>query len=189
MPSARAIAERSSEVDAVIVAGDLATMRKGLLDVLQELRNIQTPTILVPGNNESLEELQQGVERVQWSAAHVLHGTGVKIADTSFFGLGGGIPITPFGDWSWDLSEDDARQLLEPCPERAVLVSHSPPKGLGDRTSMGASVGSEAVRQFISDKHPQMVVCGHIHDSWGFDETVEETRVINAGPSGLVIEL
>lgn len=177
------------ESDVVVIAGDLATMRRGLAEIVRVLAEINAPTVLVAGNNESLEELRDCVRAASWGSAHVLHGTGVEIDGQAFFGLGGGIPITPFGDWSWDHSEDEARRLLEACPPGAVLVSHSPPRGLGDRTSTGASVGSEAVREVIAEKRPRLVVCGHIHDSIGFDETSDGTRVINAGPQGVDVEL
>ncbi len=189
LAAAQSLCERSSEVDVVVVAGDLGTMRRGHDETIDVLSAIQKPTILVPGNNESLEELRDGVEKAQWSSAHALHGTGVEIAGQAFFGLGGGIPITPFGDWSWDLSEDDARRLLGACPANAVLVSHSPPKGLGDLTSVGVHVGSLAVLETISERKPRLIVCGHIHDSWGFDQIEGDTRVINAGPRAVVVEL
>ena len=102
-----------------------------------------------------------------------------------FYGLGGGVPITPFGAWSYDLSEGEAGDLLADCPEGAVLVSHSPPKGVVDRDSSGQSLGSTAVRDTIEEKRPALTVCGHIHGSWGQDDTLASTRVVNAGPSGL----
>ena len=113
----------------------------------------------------------------------------MDVEGVPFFGIGGGIPITPFGDWSFDFSDDEARAMLESCPEGAVLVSHSPPKGHGDRTSRGEHCGSEAVLEAIESKRPRLVVCGHIHDSWGHDEMVGSTRVINAGPRGVVVEI
>lgn len=79
--------------------------------------------------------------------------------------------------------------MLDGMPAGAVLVSHSPPKGLGDLTSGGQHVGSEAVREAIAAKRPPLVVCGHIHDSWGFDQTEGGTWVVNVGPGGKVVEV
>jgi len=36
---------------------------------------------------------------------HVLHGTGIKWDGVEIFGLGGGIPVTPFGSWRYDFTE------------------------------------------------------------------------------------
>ena len=42
----------------------------------------------------------------------MLHGSAVAIAGVTFFGLGGGVPVTPFGAWSYDFTEEQAANLL-----------------------------------------------------------------------------
>ena len=145
------------------------------------------PAILVPGNNEWPDELLAACKA--WKSAHFLHGQGSEIDGVSFFGLGGGVPVTPFGDWSFDLSEEQAAKLLEVCPDHAVLVSHSPPKGLVDRSSSGQSLGSTAVRDLILQKKPLLVVSGHVHASAGKSATLNGTPIVNAGPAGMIWEL
>jgi Icc-related predicted phosphoesterase len=108
---------------------------------------------------------------------------------THFFGVGGGIPVTPFGSWSFDFSEDQARQLLANCPSDAVLVSHSPPKGAADEDSSGKSLGSSAVRDAILQLKPRLVVCGHIHASAKRICKINDCPVINAGPEGVMFTL
>jgi Icc-related predicted phosphoesterase len=103
----------------------------------------------------------------------------------SFFGLGGAAPVTPFGSWSYDFSEDQARALLAGCPAGGVLVSHSPPHGLLDTDSSGRHLGSLAVRESIDQQQPVLVVCGHIHGSAGQQARLGRTTVINAGPQGV----
>jgi Icc-related predicted phosphoesterase len=78
-----------------------------------------------------------------------------------FFGLGGGIPVTPFGAWSYDFTEEQAAELLSGCPKGGVLVSHSPPKGAVDVDSRGRSLGSVAVRDAVDRLEPVLVVCAH----------------------------
>ena len=97
--------------------------------------------------------------------------------------------MTPFGDWSWDFSEEEATHLLEDCPEECILVSHSPPFGIVDVTSEGEHRGSSAIRHVIERCRPRLVVCGHIHDSWTLQEKFESTLVVNAGPKGIMISL
>ena len=107
---------------------------------------------------------------------------------TPFFGLGGGIPVTPWS-WSFDLSEDEATAALDPCPEGAVLVLHSPPRGHCDTSGSGEHLGSAALAEAIERLRPPLAVCGHIHESWGAESQVGPTRIMNLGPSGTVIEL
>jgi Icc-related predicted phosphoesterase len=180
------LVERSSDADVVIAAGDFASIHKGLDETIGALSAITVPTVLVPGNNETEDALRSACEG--WDAAVVLHGQGTEIDGTQFFGLGAGVPITPW-DWSFDLDEEQAGERLADCPEGAVLVVHSPPKGHCDQSSAGDHLGSEAILEAIEAKRPQVAVCGHIHESWGAESEIGPTRVMNLGPSGTALEL
>lgn len=181
------IIEKSEDVDIVIGAGDFCTIHRGLQDIIYQLRAITKPTVLVPGNSETLDELRLASKN--WENAEVLHGAGTEINNLHFYGIGGGIPVTPFGSWSYDFSEEEAEELLLDCPAKSILVSHSPPKGILDRSSWKKSLGSTTIRNFIDEKNPRLVVCGHIHESAGRQECVRETLVVNAGPKGVIVEL
>lgn len=181
------LVELSSNVDIVVGAGDFCNVRRGLQKIIQVLSTIQKPTVLVPGNSESDQELKDACRL--WKSANVLHGRQVTINGIIFWGIGGGIPITPFGSWSYDLTEGEALKLLRDCPSGCVLVSHSPPKGVLDMSSDGRSLGSQVVRETIRAKEPNLVVCGHIHASSGQIDQLGETTVINAGPEGIIWNL
>ncbi|NNF27564.1 MAG: serine/threonine protein phosphatase [Gemmatimonadetes bacterium] len=185
--AARDLARRAADADVLVGAGDLATMRAGLQPVVDLLAASTVPVILVPGNGESFEELAAACR--PHGHLHPLHGNGVEIGGQSFFGLGGGIPVTPFGSWSWDLTEQEAEVLLAGCPEGGVLISHSPPHGTCDQDRDGIHLGSRAVREAIVRTRPQQVVCGHIHASWGQEGQIGPTPVLNAGPRGRLLDL
>jgi uncharacterized protein len=186
LDQAAQLVNRSSEADVVIAAGDFAKIHEGLQETIDALKRISTPTILVPGNNETEEALRSACEG--WEAATVLHGQGAEIDGTQFFGLGAGVPITPW-DWSFDLDDEQAAAKLADCPEGAVLVVHSPPKGHCDTSSAGDHLGSEAILNAIEEKQPKLAVCGHIHEAWGAEDQVGPTTVINLGPSGRLIDV
>jgi Icc-related predicted phosphoesterase len=180
---ARRLVEMSEDADVVVAAGDFASIHVGLGKTIDALEPIERPVVLVPGNNETDEALRDAC--AGWTAATVLHGEGTEIDGVSFYGLGAGVPTTPW-PWSFDLTEEEAEQKLAACPVGAVLVSHSPPKGYLDG---GRWLGSKAVLQTIEAKRPQLVICGHIHESAGEEAEVGESRVINAGPDGVFLEL
>jgi uncharacterized protein len=185
--AAEDIVQRAAQADVVIGAGDFGNMRRDVQRCIDMLRQIQAPTILVAGNAESAEELREAY-RI-WSSATVLHGTGTTVDGVNFYGIGGGIPITPFGSWSWDFTEEQAASLLADCPDNAVLISHSPPKGAVDCDSRARSLGSTALRDAILRVQPRLAVCGHIHASGGQMEMLGSTPVVNAGPNGVEWEL
>ena len=175
------------KVDVVVGAGDFGTKRSGIDLTINVLRRIALPAVLVAGNAESDLELVEACRG--WTDAHVLHGTGIEVNGVPFFGLGAAVPVTPFGSWSFDLTEEQAAELLAGCPPHAVLVTHSPPRGVLDVVSRGENLGSESVRATIESKHPRLAVCGHIHDNGGKHELLGSTPVVNAGPAGIVWQL
>ena len=175
----------SAEADVVIGAGDFASVHEGLVETIDALAAIETPTVLVPGNNETEGALRKAAER--WSAATVLHGSGATIAGADFYGLGAGIPVTPW-EWSFDLDDEAAAAMLALCPEHAVLVLHSPPRDHCDSNGSDMHFGSPALLRAIEDKRPRVAVCGHIHESWGCESRIGETPVRNLGPKGTWIE-
>jgi Icc-related predicted phosphoesterase len=180
------LVDASSDADLVIGAGDFASIHEGLEQTLDALAAIEAPTLLVPGNNETVEALRDAA--VVWPAATVLHGEAAEVDGVRFFGLGAGVPITPW-DWSFDLPEEQAAELLARCPPEAVLIVHSPPRGHVDRSGAGEHLGSTAILEAIEEKRPPLAVCGHIHESWGAEAEVGPTRVVNLGPSGVWFDL
>jgi Icc-related predicted phosphoesterase len=183
---AHRLVERSAEVDVVVGVGDFASVHSGLTETIAALGAIEAPAVLVPGNNETEEALREAC--ANWSRAVVLHGEGTEIDGVTFFGLGAGVPVTPW-DWSFDLAEEAAAELLEACPEGCVLAVHSPPRGHVDVSGAGRHLGSEAVLRAIERTRPRLALCGHIHESWGMESRIGPTPVINLGPEGMVLEV
>lgn len=183
---AERLVEMSAEADVVIGAGDFASVHEGLEEAIGALAAIEAPTVLVPGNNETEEALR--VATAGWPAATVLHGGGTTIDGAEFYGLGAGVPVTPW-DWSFDLDDEAAAAMLAPCPEGAILVLHSPPQGHCDEGGPGNHFGSEALLGAIEAKRPRLAVCGHIHESWGCQSQIGETPIRNLGPKGTWIEV
>ena len=180
------LVERSENADFAIGAGDFALMRRGLRETIAMLAGIRIPTILVPGNHESHAELIDACEGID--NFHVLHGTEAEVDGMLFCGIGGGIPVTPFGAWTVDFSEDHAQSLLHRPGRSFVFVTHSPPFGCLDTLGDGRHVGSKAIRSFVEEAHPSFVVCGHIHECAGRQDMIADIPVINAGPAGIEFE-
>jgi uncharacterized protein len=185
LDQAARLVEMSSDADVVIGAGDFASVHEGLEETIGALAAIETPTVLVPGNNETEDALREAA--AAWGAATVLHGGGTTIDGIEFYGLGAGIPVTPW-DWSFDLDDEAAAEMLAPCPKSGILVLHSPPRGHCDANGSGDHFGSPALLTAIEEKSPQLAVCGHIHESWGCQSQIVETPVYNLGPKGTWLE-
>lgn len=189
LDQAAKLTEMAAEADLVIGAGDFASIHERLAPTIKALSGIEKPALLVPGNNETEEALRD--DATAWPTAEVLHGEGAAINGMRAFGLGGGIPTTPW-DWSFDLSDEEAAEELEKLDSGIdVLILHSPPHKACD--SSGAPdaphFGSPAIRAAIEEKQPKLVVCGHIHEAWGQRERIGESEIVNLGPGGTFFEI
>jgi Icc-related predicted phosphoesterase len=185
--AAESLVERSAEADLVVGAGDFASVHEGLDETVSALAGMAAPLVLVPGNNET-EDALRAAAAAGLEGATVLHGETAGEVGLDLFGLGAGIPTTPW-DWSFDLSDTDAEAKLAACPAGIdLLVLHSPPRGHCDTSGSGDHLGSAAIASAIEAKQPKVAVCGHIHESWGAESAIGPTRVFNLGPRGRVIE-
>ena len=118
-------------------------------------------------------------------------GEAAEVDGARVFGLGGGIPTTPW-DWSFDLTDEQAAERLEGLEQGIdLLILHSPPRDACD--SSGAPdaprFGSKALRAAIEAKQPKLVVCGHIHEAWGQRDTIGASQIANLGPEGAFFEI
>jgi uncharacterized protein len=179
------LVEMAADADVVVGAGDYASNRLGLVRTIDVLSPISRPTVLIPGNNETDAALCGAC--AAFASAIVLHAEATEVDGHHFFGLGGGVPPTPL-PWSFDLSESEAESALARCPEGAILVVHSPPKGCVDHAH-GRHFGSDAVRAAIVEKRPPLVLCGHVHESWRQECVLADSRVVNVGPEGMFFEV
>ncbi len=175
--AAAALLDAATEADLVIGAGDFAQRREGLEAYMALFEPIADKAVFVAGNNESVDELRAA------SSAVILHGEAGWVEGLQIFGLGYGVPVTPFGAWSCDLSEAEAAEMLLAAEGADLVISHSPPKGVVDRTSTGLSIGSTALYATIEKVQPKLVFCGHVHDSWGTEGLIGASRVVNLGPT------
>ncbi len=175
---AEALVAASEEADLVIGAGDFANHRQHVPEAMNLMAGIAMPFVVVPGNNESDVELRDAAH----AGTTMLHGQEVVQGGIRIVGIGAGVPVTPW-DWSFDLTDDDAEKMLSPFKSADILITHSPPKGVADKNSAGMSLGSQAIFDAIERLQPSLVLCGHIHESWGQEGRIGPSRICNLGPT------
>lgn len=178
LEAAAVIVEAAKRADLVIGVGDFAQIHRGLEPTMDALSSINDRLVCVPGNNETLEALKGATD------ALVLHGEVVDLDVVTLAGIGCAIPPLPPTSWgSFDLSEQDAEEMLLEMRSADILVTHSPPKGIVDSHAELGSLGSVAVRGWIKEHEPELVFCGHIHDCWGQMGEMGMTNIHNLGPT------
>ncbi|WP_297069912.1 metallophosphoesterase [Thermococcus sp.] len=164
--------------DLILVAGDLTHFSgaERARKILEPLLSLGRPVLAVHGNcdGRDVPELLNGL-------GIGIHNRRAEIGGVGIVGIGGS-NVTPFST-IWELTEDEIRGILERnYVDGDVILSHVPPKDTkADRVHMGHHVGSQALREFIEERGPPLVVCGHIHEARCVDR-IGDTVVVNPGP-------
>jgi predicted phosphodiesterase len=126
--------------------------------------------LLVAGNHDF--GFQRDADAASWiTCAHYLDGV-------RFYGS----PWQPwFHDWAFNLPRGQALRAVwdRIPPDTDVLITHSPPHGVLDRTIHGEAVGCEELARAVARVRPRVHVFGHIHEGYGVLEQ-DGTRFVNA---------
>jgi Icc-related predicted phosphoesterase len=176
---------RKEPADVVIIGGDLTNVGSAaeVRSAIQRFQTVNPNLVAVAGNMDLPQH-----DEVFVTMGISINGRGKAIGDVGFFGVSGG-PKSPLHT-PYEITEEEiaARALagykdVEHCRIK-IFVPHPPPFGTRvDIVHSGIHVGSSAVRDFIEDYKPAVVICGHIHEARGKD-TIEQSIIVNCGPAG-----
>jgi Icc-related predicted phosphoesterase len=168
-------------VDLVLLGGDITNFGSHA-DAERVVRRVQqtgVPVLAVAGNCDSadIEECLAELGVSLFRRGEVRDGVG-------FHGLSGMPPwlrhMYQFPENELAAHLDEGYAAIEGARPHMVL-SHPPPHGCKvDRTFLFRHVGSKALRTFIEERQPDVVVCGHIHEGRGVDR-IGRTLVVNCG--------
>lgn len=168
---------KETQVDVLLVCGDVthfepAQTAKELLSVFTMLN---VPVFYVLGNTDLPELIKVKIQGVD-----DIHATCKSISDYSFIGVSALHP-------TFEVPEEKIMKWLndgaDGCPQTKplIIVSHVPPIDTKvDVAYVGGHAGSLSLRQFISERKPIAVFCGHIHEGRGIDY-IGDTVIVNPG--------
>lgn len=159
--------------DVFVHAGDLC--RAGDLEELAEvagfLRALPHPhKVVVAGNHDwAFSNEPARAREVLGPSIIYLEDEGTTVARMSFWGS----PWQPaYNDWAFNLPRGEAlaAKWARIPAGLDVLVTHSPPAGIGDRGPVAGRLGCADLRARIRDVAPRLHLFGHIHQDGGFWE-------------------
>jgi uncharacterized protein len=190
MRALKTLIKKSRDVDAVICAGDMSIFERNLKDIIIQFRKFKKPVFVIPGNhegNESLSEVCSDEETI-----FNVHKAAIGMDNLLVVGHGGGgfVENSPeFRSISEMLGKQIQKHRKEYKSAISVLLTHQPPYNTKlDTIYEGMKTGNKDYRKFIRRFNPNLVVCGHIHETFGKKETLKNTLMMNPGPEGKIIE-
>jgi Icc-related predicted phosphoesterase len=175
------------EADHYLCAGDLTNWGRKLDDLGDTLRPRGQRVHVIPGNHETEQQIAEFCEKF---GLHNFHGQSFRIANFHVAGLGYS-NITPF-DTPGEYTEEQIAESLSAFNgiKPMLAVIHCPPfRTPLDRIMNFRHAGSTAVREFIEREQPEYFFCGHIHEAAGVAERLGETKAMNVGKKGFLLDL
>lgn len=162
------------EFDVILISGDLTNFRKMDVFAIDEIvAKLDAQCYAVHGNCDYEEIISYDLDNIVF-----IHGESAKIDEIAIHGIGGSLP-TPFKTPS-EYPEQYFANILSTfeLSDFNILVSHTPAKGILDKTKHGVNVGSEEIAKKISDF--EIAITGHVHECHGVYK--EKNLVVNPGP-------
>jgi uncharacterized protein len=170
-------------VDVLLVGGDITTFGTpdDAAEAIESWRPLAPRIFAVAGNMDS-----PAIDARLVELGVSLDGRGVAVGDVGIAGVSAA-PLSPLHTPHEIPDEEFARRAaaglheVRECRVR-ILCPHAPPHGTAcDRLRSGEHVGSPALRALVERAQPDLVLCGHIHESRG-EDTIGSSRIVNPGP-------
>lgn len=167
--------------DVLLHAGDFTN--RGTLKEIEAFDKFLEPLphtykIIIAGNHDLAFENEPEQARSRITSATYLQDELITINGVSLYGS----PWQPwFHNWAFNLKRGQPlAEKWSAIPDYVdVLITHGPPKGIGDRTWMGSQVGCDDLAERVKLIAPRIHLFGHIHEAYG-KWHIGKTLFINA---------
>ncbi len=173
-------------VDLVVLTGDLTFGEQSTDNIIGPFIKRNRKVAFVHGNHESIATADFLARKYN---ATLLHGYGLKHGDVALFGCGGA------NIGLFQLSEDDIFSYLYRAHKnvkdagKKIMVTHVHPAESAMERFSDFVKGSTGVTKAIEAFKPDILLCSHVHEASGLEETIGSTRVINVSKIGKIIEV
>ncbi len=173
-------------VDLVVLAGDLTFGEASTDNIVGPFVKRNKKVALIPGNHETMATADFLAKKY---GVTNLHGYGLMKGDIGFFGCGGA------NIGLFQLAEDDILSYLEKAHKyvkdarKRIMVTHVHPAESRMAQFSEFVNGSTGVTDAIEKLKPDLLLCSHVHEASGLEETIGSTKVVNVAKIGKIIEI
>lgn len=187
---AQRLAEKAKRenVDLVILTGDLTFAEHPMHNVLRPFEKVGKKVLLVPGNHETIATTDLFTEI--YPNTKNIHGYAVEFNGIGIFGAGGA-NIGPFSR----MNESELYNLLAKGFKKIkdkkikIMVTHVHPSNTLIEKFTSFFSGSYGVEKAIKRFRPDIALCSHVHEAGGIEEKIGDTKLVNVGREGKIIEI
>ena len=184
-----AIKAEKERVNLVLLTGDLTHGDSSSENLIGPFLKRGIEIMFIPGNHDSLATAyflskKYGIRN--------LHGYSIIKDGVGIFGCGGATNVGP----CLTITESELFEKLKKAHDyligrvkKTIMITHMHPQGgLMEKFSEFVPP-STGVRKAIDELKPEVLLCSHVHEAEGIEEVIGNTRVINVGKEGKILEI
>jgi Icc-related predicted phosphoesterase len=164
------------DLDAVLCLGDLQP------SWMERLDRVRLPKLGVRGNHDAEPYMERfGIEDLHLRCVELRGGPTVCGFEGCVAYRRGG------GDRGPVYTQREAAKLVKRLPPADVLICHCPPRGVNDDPEDPAHIGFEALRDWVLEHRPRLLLHGHTHPHPGnLVQRLGDTRVVYVNGARIV---
>lgn len=180
------LAEKAEKenVDLVVLAGDITGWFE-TKNLIKPFKAKNKRVLMLPGNWDSFADTDF---IAQLYGIRNIHGYSAVYEDIGFFGAGGAD-----GPGPGRISDKEIMKNLEKAHaslkkvQKKIMITHMHPSN--SISEFSGIAGSKSITKAIKKFQPDFLLHGHIHEAAGLEDKIGNTRVINVGKAGTIIEI
>jgi len=178
--------KKAEEADAIICAGDITIFEQDMNKIINALAGTKKLIFIIPGNHESASRMENMCK----------HHKNIVFLHKKIKILGKHILIG-YGSGGFSLVDNNLKKSIGKIKDtvnkhngkKIILISHGPPFKTNLDLIACEHCGSKTIKELILHIQPDLFVCGHFHENFGVEDNIGNTRAINPGPKGKIINL
>lgn len=182
----QSIKSKSKSADMIFCCGDITIFEQDLEKIIKKLDSIGKPVLIIPGNHESPENLEDACEKTK----------NIHLLDDSFYETNEFIILGAEGN-GFSTEDKQFRKnakkfkkiLAKRKGKKFLLITHAPPYETKHDLLMENHCGNKDIKKFIKETKPEFAFCGHIHENSYTKDKIGNTVTINPGPKGRLIKV
>jgi hypothetical protein len=170
---------KKEKVDLVILAGDIYGYEGGGEKILEPFEKANQKVVFIPGNCDFDKDAASLKKR-----AKCIHNKYVIYNDVGIVGIG-----SP--NWKLNLNENDflkiKKNIKKMKSKKQILVSHL--HASGTKAEFSGIPGDIIIQKAVKEFKPDLLISAHIHEAEGLEDIIGNTKVIQVGSKGKIIEI
>lgn len=182
----QSIRAKSKNVDMIFCCGDITIFEQELEKTIKKLDSLQKPVLIIPGNHETPEALEEICEKTK--NIHFLDDSFYETREHIILGAEGNGFSTE--DKQFKKNAKKFKKILAKRKDKKfILITHAPPYGTNHDLMLENHCGNKDIRKFIEETQPLYAFCGHIHENSYTKDRIKNTLTSNPGPRGRIFNI